>query len=500
MSEFRDRLARDWAPTLYRRQAMPEGASTPTPVVEEELPAELADAIAAADAVDHVATGVMVALFVPPAIGQDLVIDGGEPLDQLHVTLAYLGKVDEIGDREVELIALVQEWASTEPALTGEVAGKGLFTAGPAPVTYASVDVPGLEGARERLVAVLERSGFPVSHVHGYTPHITLAYANRIDVHVPSVKLAFDGATVAWGPTQSGAPFGAPALAPAIEPADAESTTVSGPASGGSLLFGLGAQEARQSVDVPQAKAFVTEVSGRTLLTAPASTFAPTWEKALTPNKHFLWMQGRFVGAETPNRNSALWSAGDLELGHATVQHGPLNWLHEARHVIGTIADARYIPGSTPTAAEAAAETVDPHIVAASAIWRWIYPDEAWVIEQASDASKLWYSMECISESVQCVGDNSCGTEVAYGAYMDGLGCQHMAERSAVRRFVDPTFLGGAVIVPPVRPGWADADASVMRQAASLAEKAFADAGQPDVSASEWELLMAQVVSFARGA
>lgn len=259
-------------------------------------------------------------------------------------------------------------------------------------------------------------------------------------------------------------------------------------------------EDAKAAPDAPDGKAFVTEVSGRTLLTAPAATFAPAWEKALTPNKHFLWMQGRFVGAETPNRNNAFWSAGDLELGQTTVTHGPLNWLHEARHVIGTIADARYIPSAAPAGAEAAAETVDPHIVAASAIWRWIYPDEAWVVEQASEAGRLWYSMECISEKVQCVGEGACGAEVAYTGYLSGQGCSHMQERSAVRRFVDPTFLGGAVIVPPVRPGWADADASILTQAASLAESAFEQAGQPDVPASEWEQLMAQVVKFGREA
>jgi len=340
------------------------------------------------------------------------------------------------------------------------------------------------------------------------------------------------------------------------------------------LLVGLPTQESREQVHVPDSKAFVTDVAGRTMLTAPAAT----WEKALTPNKHFLWMQGRFVGAETPNRNNAFWSSGDLELGQASVLNGPLNWLHEARHVIGTIADARYIPGNTEHLADtqaAAAEfaaaapvstedrkkmaksgvampdgsfpipdvehlksairlartpaqrrhvmkraaaldssslipsdwkneksaaTADPHIVAASAIWRWIYPDEAWVVQQASEADKLWYSMECISEQVACVGEGSCGTEVAYANYMQGEGCQHMQERSTTRHFKNPTFLGGAVIVPPVRPGWADADASVMSEAAALAEHAYDQAGQPDMSASDWEKLMAQVVLYAQHA
>lgn len=242
-------------------------------------------------------------------------------------------------------------------------------------------------------------------------------------------------------------------------------------------------------------KAFISEVNGRTLITAPASTLVQTWEKAATPNKHLMWMQGRFVGAEKANRNNALWTTDDLEMGQPTVAHGPLNWLHEAKHVIGCIADSKL---TVPAAYEKAAYNAQPHIDALAAVWTWIYPDEAWVIENASDQQRLWYSMECISENVECVGEGSCGEKASYGDYMGGRGCQHMRQRSAVRRFENPTFLGGAVIVPPVRPGWADANANIIRQAAAMSEKAFEDAGRPDVPASVWEQMMTQVVASAQ--
>lgn len=258
-----------------------------------------------------------------------------------------------------------------------------------------------------------------------------------------------------------------------------------------------------------QQKAFVTETGGRTLITGPASAFYRDVQRARAGNEHFLWMNGRFVGAERANRNNAFWSAGDLELGQVSVQHGPLNWLHEGRHVIGTIAKARMVtPGSelSEPASEAdsqlAATTEQPHIEAASAIWRWIYPDEAWVIEQASDAGKLFYSMECISKEVECAGETGCGARASYGDYVQGkqTACEHLTQRSGVRRFVEPTFLGGAVIVPPIHPGWAEADAQVMRQASMLAEKAYDQAGRPDTPASEWEQLMAQVLRYGAGA
>lgn len=147
-------------------------------------------------------------------------------------------------------------------------------------------------------------------------------------------------------------------------------------------------------------KAFVTELNGRTVLTAPANVFTREVEQARAGNKHFLWMQGRFVGAEKANRNGSFWATEDLELGQASVANGPLIWLHEARHVIGTVARAQLVVREEAVDRDLA----QPYIEAASAIWRWIYPDEAWVIEQASDAHKLWYCVDDETEVMTSSG------------------------------------------------------------------------------------------------
>lgn len=255
-----------------------------------------------------------------------------------------------------------------------------------------------------------------------------------------------------------------------------------------------------EAADVPRARAFVTQAHGRTVVTGPAAAFTGGWQKALSANEHMLWIQGRLVGGETPNRNGALWTAGDLEMGQPTVAHGPLNWLHEARHVIGSIADSRFMP-ATASSNQLAAETVDPHIIAAAGIWNWLYPDEAMVVQQASDLGQLWYSMECISKDVECPVDRGgCGHTIDYFTFArDEPGtCEHMQQRSNALRFAEPTFLGAAVIVPPTRPGWADADASVMAEAASLSEKAYEQTGKPDMSASVFEQMVAQVVKYTQ--
>lgn len=250
-------------------------------------------------------------------------------------------------------------------------------------------------------------------------------------------------------------------------------------------------------VPVQQARAFKTEIAGKTLLTAPATTLL---ERAATPNPHFLHMQGRFVGAEKANRNGALWTVDDLSLGQPTVKNGPLNWLHEDRHIIGAITESTLVQPAERQAAALGALT-EPFIAASAAIWRWLWPDEAAIVEQAASQQRLWYSMECISDSVVCEGLNGCGAEVAYQTYLkadEAEVCEHVRTRASVRRFKDPTFLGGAVIVPPVRPGWADAHAELMTQGELVAEAAYEQAGRPDMKDREWAALMAQVVSFAQ--
>ena len=306
---------------------------------------------------------------------------------------------------------------------------------------------------------------------------------------------------------------------------------------------------------------FLTEVAGKVILTAPASTsfdnlpkeLASRWQEMAGGSAHMMGLQGRFVEAEKANRNGAFWSTEDLQFGSMSVNHGPLNWLHQEKTVIGTIADNALVqPEATNKAFFDAvhAGKVDgisyngpsdyytlnghdlqipaeqlytlyasttnsfkvntaglfdvqmprPYIAAASAVWKWVHPEKVAAIESAHDQGKLYYSMECIGRAIACTTDEThegCGKEFDYVTAMlsPEKTCAHIASRSSARRIVDPSFLGGAVIVPPVQPGWGEARLEVMRQASSLAEQTAASVG--DLTASEWERLMAAVVSFA---
>lgn len=243
---------------------------------------------------------------------------------------------------------------------------------------------------------------------------------------------------------------------------------------------------------------FVVEGDEGVFLTAPATILETdrqaAWEKASAANPHFVYLQGRFVEGDTPNRNSGFWTTGDLELAQATVANGPLNWLHDEKHIIGTLTDSRMVYRE-------AADSVGNHLQAMSAIWKFIYPQETDVIEKASVSNTLWYSMECVSETVTCIdspGKPGCGETFAYKALMrePAKVCGHLREKSSIKRFNQPTFLGGAVIIPPVRPGWAKADASVMRQAAEVAEHSNLDTA---LDRADAEQMVAMVIAYANG-
>lgn len=153
-------------------------------------------------------TGAMVALYPDAAVARKLAQDGGLAADDLHITLAYLGPAAMLRDPEA-LRHAVGRWASRTAPLTGMVSGVGHFTNGTQPVTYASADVPGLEGMRQDLVDKLGNAGAPASGEHGFTPHITLAYADTTP-DVDNLPLTFDHAALVVGDQRTNFPLSAP--------------------------------------------------------------------------------------------------------------------------------------------------------------------------------------------------------------------------------------------------------------------------------------------------
>jgi 2'-5' RNA ligase len=120
------------------------------------------------------------------------------PVEQMHVTLGYLGALDaegnvSLGDEEgcsLETVsaAVAAYTATAAPLPAAMVSGVGLFNLeGGNTVVYASVDVPGLPEMRQGLVAALAAAGVPVAENHGFTAHVSLEYCDSPEPTLPSL-------------------------------------------------------------------------------------------------------------------------------------------------------------------------------------------------------------------------------------------------------------------------------------------------------------------------
>lgn len=154
---------------------------------------------------DANSTGVMVALRPPQPLCEALAQEGGEPVEEMHVTLCYLGKTEEVSRDAAE--AAVAAFAASTSVLTGKLAGFGQFLNGgeePA-VLIALWDVPGLDRFRLALKDTLAASGVKREENHGFTPHLTIAYGDEPFDELPEVpdeakeNITFESVILAYG-------------------------------------------------------------------------------------------------------------------------------------------------------------------------------------------------------------------------------------------------------------------------------------------------------------
>lgn len=255
------------------------------------------------------------------------------------------------------------------------------------------------------------------------------------------------------------------------------------------------------------------EVMDRLLAVAPVTVVSSLGDlaaremaseyEAASGNSELMWVSGKFVEAEQANVNGAFWDTADLEYGEHSIVHAPVNFLHQHRNCIGVFTESKLFKPGDVRHAEAAAST-KPFMAVNAALWKEFFPYETRMVEMASDAGLLFWSMECQSQSIRCEtsGDGKwtgCGKEYPFEQWAkrpESL-CTHMQEKSAQRHFVQPRFNAGAVIVPPVRPGWREAKAQVREHAESLAALHYAEAAaQADLPDEQLVSLMEQVVRF----
>ncbi len=119
----------------------------------------------------------MIALYPPPDIAKKMAVSGGEPINDLHVTLVFLGNTSELPpDFKERATSALKKVCAKQPPLSGEFSGIGRFVIPDGDAVYASVDVVGLSAFRYKLCQQLEAEGVPYRKDHDFTPHCTLVY------------------------------------------------------------------------------------------------------------------------------------------------------------------------------------------------------------------------------------------------------------------------------------------------------------------------------------
>jgi 2'-5' RNA ligase len=162
----------------------------------------------------------MLGFWLDSDTAQRLALPGGEDPSELHITLCYLGKVDEFeGDIE-HLKEVVRMFAASYPPLRGNVGGIGRFTPSDSsdnlsPV-IALVNMPGLQERRQKLAKILDTIGANVANDFDYLPHCTLAYIDA-DAPMPisnieALSLRFDTLWLCIGDERISYKLGEPLL------------------------------------------------------------------------------------------------------------------------------------------------------------------------------------------------------------------------------------------------------------------------------------------------
>lgn len=159
-------------------------------------------------------TGAMVAFEIPLDIATNLALatkqSGLESLapEDMHITLCYIGEIASIEDKREAIESVLEQFtANIFGTVQGVIGGVGRFnasnTSGGQDVIYASFDSADLPEFRQLLVEAIEGTGVEISRMHGFTPHITLAYVDKNtkmpNLALETMALKFDEIVLAWG-------------------------------------------------------------------------------------------------------------------------------------------------------------------------------------------------------------------------------------------------------------------------------------------------------------
>lgn len=160
----------------------------------------LTTAAPAASGTPH--TGAMIALIPAAEDADALAVDAGEPVDQLHCTLLFLGEADLYSDAErAGIVDICRQIAAASDPVEADAFAVSLFNpAGPEPCVVLGLSGVELADLFDAVTADVEAG---VDQHQPWIPHITLAYTDDASV-VGVVRdrcgvVVFDRLRVAFG-------------------------------------------------------------------------------------------------------------------------------------------------------------------------------------------------------------------------------------------------------------------------------------------------------------
>lgn len=236
------------------------------------------------------------------------------------------------------------------------------------------------------------------------------------------------------------------------------------------------------------ARAFLLEESRET-----ASEWATQYINTHPAHSYIL---GKFVEANKANNNQQYFTLQGLQMGRPTIQNAPMNINHSARNIVGTFVASELIYPST----EDAQEGYNPFIESLGVFWKYYFPDEYRTIQSAHESASLFYSMECVPRALQTVGGQDDSIEYPYEGVSSANYPEEINKRSVAINLVDPLFVGGALIIPPTKPGWSRAEvksiAAFMSDRWDEAERAYHGIAEasPEQDPATWESLMQEIM------
>lgn len=155
-------------------------------------------------AIEKQGNGIMVGYFFDESMREVLGSSESDP----HITMAYLGKSDEVDRDSIEAVKVALAGIGKRfSSLAGKLDGIARFSATPSSdnmdVLVRLVNVPYLEDLRGDVCKALDLLGAPAKRNHGYVPHSTLAYidpdseqalkAEPIPISIDRITLAVSG-------------------------------------------------------------------------------------------------------------------------------------------------------------------------------------------------------------------------------------------------------------------------------------------------------------------